>query len=60
MAHALALGGLVSWPFMRYNLGDGNGYSVAEAIETARRVTGHPIPAVIRPRAIGRFGHPEP
>ena len=27
-----------------YNLGNGNGYSVREVIETARRVTGHPIP----------------
>jgi UDP-glucose 4-epimerase len=29
-----------------YNLGNGAGYSVREVIETARRVTGHPIPAV--------------
>ena len=28
-----------------YNLGNGAGYSVREVIETARRVTGHPIPA---------------
>ncbi len=38
---------------MRYNLGNGNGYSVLEVIETARRVTGHPIPAVIQPRRPG-------
>jgi UDP-glucose 4-epimerase len=27
-----------------YNLGSGNGYSVRQVIETARQVTGHPIP----------------
>jgi UDP-glucose-4-epimerase GalE len=27
-----------------YNLGNGNGHSVTEVIEAARRVTGHPIP----------------
>jgi UDP-glucose 4-epimerase len=52
-AHVLALGGLVDRPFMRYNLGNGSGYSVLEVIETARRVTHHPIPAVIRPRRPG-------
>jgi UDP-glucose 4-epimerase len=52
-AHVLALGGLAGQPFMRYNLGNGNGYSVLEVIETARRVTGHSIPAVIQPRRPG-------
>ena len=33
-----------------YNLGNGQGYSVREVIETARAVTGHPIPAVVGPR----------
>ncbi len=27
-----------------YNLGNSQGYSVREVIETARKVTGHPIP----------------
>lgn len=36
-----------------YNLGNGEGYSVLEVIEAARRVTGHPIPAEIHPRRIG-------
>ncbi len=36
-----------------YNLGNGAGYSVKEVIETARRVTGHPIPAKIGPRRPG-------
>jgi UDP-glucose 4-epimerase len=52
-AHVLALHALDERPFMRYNLGNGAGYSVLEVIETARRVTGHPIPAVVRPRRPG-------
>jgi len=36
-----------------YNLGNGNGFSVLEVIETARKVTGHPIPAEIGPRRAG-------
>ena len=32
-----------------YNLGNGQGFSVQEVIESARRVTGHPIPAEIHP-----------
>lgn len=36
-----------------FNLGNGVGFSVKEVIETARQVTGHPIPAVISPRRAG-------
>ena len=36
-----------------FNLGNGVGYSVREVIETARKVTGHPIPAVEIPRRSG-------
>jgi UDP-glucose 4-epimerase len=36
-----------------YNLGNGTGYSVKEVIETARQVTGHPIPAINSPRRPG-------
>jgi UDP-glucose 4-epimerase len=36
-----------------YNLGNGRGFSVLEVIETARAVTGHPIPAEIGPRREG-------
>ncbi len=36
-----------------FNLGNGVGYSVKEVIETARKVTGHPIPAVEAPRRAG-------
>ena len=35
------------------NLGNGVGFSVKEVIETARKVTGHPIPAVETPRRAG-------
>lgn len=36
-----------------YNLGTGNGLSVFEIIEAARRVTGHAIPVEIAPRRAG-------
>ncbi len=53
-AHLLALQyleqGGESGPF---NLGSGDGFSVKEIIETARRVTGKPIPAMVEPRRAG-------
>jgi UDP-glucose 4-epimerase len=36
-----------------YNLGNGHGFSVLEVVETARRITGHPIPVVLSPRRAG-------
>lgn len=36
-----------------FNLGNGIGFSVKEVIDTARKVTGHPIPAVVSPRRAG-------
>jgi UDP-glucose 4-epimerase len=36
-----------------FNLGNGQGFSVREVIESARRVTGHPIPAEVHPRRPG-------
>ncbi len=36
-----------------YNLGNGEGYSVLEVVETARKVTGTQIKAVIHPRRAG-------
>jgi UDP-glucose 4-epimerase len=36
-----------------FNLGNGNGYSVKEVIETARKVTGHSIPAEVKDRRAG-------
>ncbi|HEY71186.1 MAG TPA: UDP-glucose 4-epimerase GalE [Anaerolineae bacterium] len=52
-AHLLALDALSDRDCLVYNLGNGAGYSVREVIETARRVTGHPIPAVDSPRRPG-------
>jgi UDP-glucose 4-epimerase len=52
-AHLLALDGLQDGNKLIYNLGSGNGYSVREVIETARQVTGHPIPAKELPRRPG-------
>jgi len=52
-AHILALEALTDGKSRQYNLGSGTGYSVREVIETARRVTGHPIPAVEGARRAG-------
>ncbi len=51
-AHILALRALDEGS-RTYNLGNGSGFSVKEVVEMARRVTGHPIPAVIGPRRPG-------
>ena len=52
-AHLLALDALQEQDRLVYNVGNGAGYSVREVIETARKVTGHPIPAVDAPRRAG-------
>lgn len=52
-AHLLALDALGERDRLVYNLGNGNGYSVREVIETARLVTGHPLPAVESPTRTG-------
>jgi UDP-glucose 4-epimerase len=58
-AHLLALSALgeatESGPKIRliYNLGNGKGFSVRDVVESARRVTGHPIPVEIHPRRPG-------
>ncbi len=49
-AHMLALKHPTSDVF---NLGSGDGYSVKQVVDTARRVTGNPIPAVEKPRRPG-------
>lgn len=36
-----------------FNLGNGTGFSVLQVIESARRVTGHAIPAEVQPRRPG-------
>ncbi len=56
-AHLLALRALdapaaQSAPLI-YNLGNGRGFSVNQVVESARRVTGHAIPAEICPRRPG-------
>lgn len=53
-AHVLALNKLREGAESNvYNLGNGRGYSVREVVETARRVTGHPIPAKVEARRAG-------
>ncbi len=52
-AHMLALKALDTTDRLILNLGNGEGFSVKEVIEAARRVTGKPIPAEIRPRRAG-------
>jgi UDP-glucose 4-epimerase len=52
-AHLLALDALEKHDRLIFNLGNGQGFSVREVIEAARRVTGHPIPAVVEPRRAG-------
>jgi len=51
-AHILALHALDQGS-RTYNLGNGQGFTVKEVIETAREVTGHPIPAKVGPRRPG-------
>ncbi len=52
-AHILALEALAHGESRVYNLGSGSGYSVREVINAARKVTGHPIPAIDAPRRPG-------
>ena len=52
-AHMLALDALDRHDRLICNLGNGQGFSVKEVIEAARRVTGHPIPVEIQPRRAG-------
>jgi len=49
-AHCLALAGDFTGAV---NLGTGEGFSVRQVVEMARRVTGHPIPIVQKPRRPG-------
>lgn len=52
-AHILALNALEQRDRLIMNLGNGNGFSVKEVVEAARRVTGHPIPVEMKPRRPG-------
>jgi UDP-glucose 4-epimerase len=52
-AHLLALNALEKSPRLIYNLGNGQGFSVRQVIEAARRVTGKEIAVVESPRRAG-------
>ncbi|MEU9788681.1 UDP-glucose 4-epimerase GalE, partial [Streptomyces phaeochromogenes] len=52
-AHLLAVAAAQPGEHLICNLGNGNGFSVREVIETVRQVTGHPIPEVAAPRRAG-------
>jgi UDP-glucose 4-epimerase len=52
-AHLLAFQALDQRERMIYNLGNGHGFTVREVVESARRVTGHPIPVEELPRRPG-------
>lgn len=52
-AHILGINKLLKNESAIYNLGNGQGFSVLEMIEAARKVTDHPIPTKISPRRDG-------
>ncbi|MFE9412405.1 UDP-glucose 4-epimerase GalE [Streptomyces sp. NPDC006704] len=52
-AHLRALDAATPGEHLVCNLGNGNGFSVREVIETARKVTGHEIPEVVAGRRGG-------
>ena len=52
-AHLLAMDSLANQTQAVYNLGSGQGFTVREVIESARRVTGREIPVIEEPRRPG-------
>ncbi len=52
-AHLLALETVTPGTHRVYNLGNGNGFSNRQVIETVRGVTGHPVPVSVEPRRPG-------
>ena len=52
-AHLLALNALDEKDRVIYNIGNGQGFTVRQVIESVRRVTGHPIPVEEQPRRPG-------
>lgn len=52
-AHVLALGAIHPGQVRVYNLGNGEGFSVKQVIDTCRQVTGLPIPTEVAPRRAG-------
>lgn len=56
-AHILVLHALGHGRSRIYNLGSSRGYSVNEVVETARRITSHPIPTEVGPRRPGDLAY---
>ncbi|MFE0652895.1 UDP-glucose 4-epimerase GalE [Streptomyces sp. NPDC059534] len=52
-AHLLALDAMTAGDHLICNLGNGNGFSVREVVETVREVTGHPVPEITAARRPG-------
>jgi UDP-glucose 4-epimerase len=52
-AHLLALNALDRHSRLIYNIGNGQGFSVKEVVESVRRVTGHAIPVELHDRRPG-------
>jgi UDP-glucose 4-epimerase len=52
-AHLLGLDALKNNDRLIYNVGTGNGASVREVVDAARKVTGCPIPVITQPRRAG-------
>jgi UDP-glucose 4-epimerase len=52
-AHVLAAGAIEPGQVKVFNLGNGEGFSVKQVIDTCRQVTGHAIPADLAPRRPG-------
>ena len=52
-AHLLAMDALDEHQMLHYNLGNGEGFSVRQVIQSAREVTGHPIPCLEAARRAG-------
>ncbi|WP_416973929.1 UDP-glucose 4-epimerase GalE [Streptomyces sp. 4F14] len=52
-AHLLALKAAQPGEHLICNLGNGEGFSVRQVIDTVRQVTGHPIPEIVAPRRGG-------
>ncbi|MFI1470707.1 UDP-glucose 4-epimerase GalE [Streptomyces wuyuanensis] len=52
-AHLLAMDAITPGEHLVCNLGNGNGFSVREVVETVRKVTGHPVPETVAARRAG-------
>ena len=52
-AHLLALESGEPGQHRVYNLGNGNGFSNLQVVQTVREVTGHPVPVTVQPRRPG-------